>query len=65
MNETDIPQETLEHIRQQVRQNIAKVAESRESHYNKNHKLVQFEIGDLVKTFTKSDADKKLTKKFM
>lgn len=32
-----------------------------EIYYNKNHKLVQFEIGNLVKLkiYTKSDANKK------
>lgn len=63
----DYQLETLQQIRQQARENINKVAISREKYYNRNHKLIQFEIGDLVKlkTFAKSDADKKITQKFV
>lgn len=61
-----LQQEPLELVRERARQNMLKSAESREFHYNKNHKLVCFDIGDLVKLkkFAKSDASKKVTKKF-
>lgn len=63
----DYSVETTQQIRQRARQNIAKAAASRELYYNKNHKLIKFEIGDMVKlkTFAQSDADKKITRKFV
>lgn len=56
----------VDEIRDKARENLLKAAESREAIYNKNHRLIRFNIGDYVKlkTFPKSDADKKLTKKF-
>lgn len=56
----------VDEIRQIVHENLLKAAKSRETTYNKNHRLVRFNIGDYVKlkTFPKSEASKKLTKKF-
>lgn len=57
---------SLETMREQAKRNITKAASTREEFYNKNHKLIQFNIGDKVKlrTLPKSDKRQKITKKF-
>lgn len=53
-------------IRKQVRCNLEEASIKRQSAYNKSHKLIKFQIGDLIKIrkVNKSDAKQKITKKF-
>lgn len=53
-------------IREQVRINLKKASEIRQSTFNKRNKLIKFHIGDLVKIrrANKSDAQQKVISKF-
>lgn len=53
-------------IREQVRENLVKNSILRSSKFDKRHKLINFQIGDLVKIrkCNRSVAQKKVTKKF-
>lgn len=56
----------IEFMRKEARKYIIQTAKTREIQYNRNHKIIQFNIGDIVKlrTLPKSDKDLKQTKKF-
>lgn len=53
-------------IRERVRVNLKQASQKRKIQFNKSHKLITFQIGDLVKIrkLNKSDANLKVTKKF-
>lgn len=53
-------------IKEKARQNLNRASESRKTGFNKRRRLIEFQIGDLVKVtkFNKSDASKKRIKKF-
>lgn len=55
-----------EMIKLQVRKNFIEASRKRNKKNNKSHKLITFQIGDLVniRKYSKSDAKLKLTKKY-
>lgn len=56
----------VEQIRNEVRKNLQKAGEQRRAKFNQRYRLIQFQIGDLVKIrkLNKSDAKQKIIKKF-
>lgn len=56
----------VEEIRDQVRKNLQKAGEKRRERFNNRYHLIQFQIGDWVKIkrLNKSNAERKITKKF-
>lgn len=57
---------SVELIRKAVRENLQESGEQRRAKFNQRYRLVQFQIGDVVKIrkLNKSDAKRKITKKF-
>ncbi|CAG9137414.1 unnamed protein product [Plutella xylostella] len=54
------------HVRERVRQNLEKASRARIDKFNNRYRIIQYQIGDLVKIkrLNKSDATNKVTKKF-
>lgn len=59
-------QQDVERIRELVRKNLSVAGEKRRARFNQRYRLINYQIGDLVKIrkLNKSDATQKLTKKF-
>ncbi|KAI5646942.1 integrase core domain-containing protein [Phthorimaea operculella] len=56
----------VETIREEVKENLRQAGQIRREFYNKTHRLIEFQVGDLVKIrkLNKSDTRKSLFKKF-
>lgn len=59
-------QKDVDLIRKAVRENLQESGKQRRAKFNQKYRLVQFQVGDLVKIrkLNKSDAKRKITKKF-
>ena len=57
---------SLDEMRNLARENIINAAKLRKQSYDKRHRVIQYNIGDIVKLkiLSKSDKEKKITKKF-
>lgn len=56
----------VKQIRDKVQENLQKIGEKRRTMFNQRYRLIQYQIGDLVKIrkLNKSNAKQKITKKF-